>query len=263
MIEIGKAQLEELLAVPKLVENLYIAFQQKDITVPIRHHHDYANPGEGIDSTLLLMPAWEDGSFLGVKLITVSPNNSRYNLPSIHGIYILFDGHTGKPLAQLDAQTLTNCRTAAASALASRFLSRKDSSSLLMIGTGALAPYLIKAHAAVRPVKQVFIWGRNYSKAENLCKNLVNDSYLIQAVKNIEDVIGRVDIITAATLSEKPLIRGKWLKPGQHIDLVGSFKPNMREADNETIRRASVYTDILETAPKESGDLLIPLKDGV
>jgi ornithine cyclodeaminase/alanine dehydrogenase-like protein (mu-crystallin family) len=154
MLNISKEQLEENLDYPILIETLRKAFQEKYI-VPIRHHHNYQNPKEGVESTLLLMPAWQVGKYLGVKMVTVSPKNGKYNLPSIHGIYTLFDAAQGMPLAQINATTLTAQRTAAASALASSFLSKKNSKTLLMVGTGALAPELIRAHISVRPIETV------------------------------------------------------------------------------------------------------------
>jgi ornithine cyclodeaminase len=246
----------------QLIPALETAFQQ-EYTIPQRHHHDFANSKEGIDSTLLLMPAWRDGDYLGVKVVTVSPNNGKYDLPSIQGIYILLDAHKGMPLAYMEAKTLTARRTAAASALASSFLSRKDSRSLLMVGTGALAPELIRAHSTVRPIEKVFIWGRNFSKAQALQATLAKENITIQAVERIEDVIEKVDIISCATLSEKPLIFGKWLKAGQHVDLVGAYKPNMREADDEVIRRSNIFLDVMDGGTRENGDILIPLKTGV
>ncbi|MGY8792570.1 MAG: ornithine cyclodeaminase family protein, partial [Gammaproteobacteria bacterium] len=153
--------IEETLSFHKLIIELKQAFADASITTPARHHHDYLNPVEEIDSSLLLMPSWKSGSHLGVKLVTVSPNNYKYNLPSIQGLYILFDAAKGTPLMLLDAQELTARRTASSSALASTFLSRRDSETLLMVGTGTLAPYLIEAHVTVRRYKKILIWGRN------------------------------------------------------------------------------------------------------
>ncbi len=259
MRQITQAQLERVLDFPSLVEALREAFRSS-IEAPQRHHHDYPNPVEGADSTLLLMPAWEAGAFLGVKIITVSPNNSKYDLPAVQGAYLLFDAHKGTPLAQIEAKSLTALRTAAASALASTFLSRAESRSLLMVGTGALAPRLIEAHAALRPIERVFVWGRRYRQAQSLAESLYNHDFHIEAVETIEEVIREADIISSATLSPDPLIFGEHLRPGQHLDLVGSFKPNMREADDESIRRASIFADVRDSASKESGDLAIPIQ---
>jgi len=171
MQHISSEQLNQLLDYKSLTEALRQAFAA-DYTVPARHHYNFQNPDTKKPNTLLLMPAWQSGAHVGVKLVIVAPENAAQNLPAIQGTYTLFDAKTGIPLAQMDAPMLTAKRTACASALAADFLSRKNSSTLLMIGTGVLAPHLIKAHASVRPIKEVFIWGRNFAKATALVKQL-------------------------------------------------------------------------------------------
>lgn len=262
MIRLSNDQLLELLDYPSLINALEQAFQA-EITVPMRHHHDYANPTAGPDSTLLLMPAWDDGQFVGLKIVTISPNNSIYQLPSIQGSYTLFDLPTGRSILEMDAKVLTNLRTAATSALASQFLSRTDSRHLLVIGTGSLAPYLIAAHASNRPIEKVSVWGRDEQKAQRVLDALDRNSYKLQVVKHLNEAIQDADIVSAATMSVDPLIYGRFLKPGQHLDLVGSYKPDMREADDEVIRRSTLFVDTLQGAPEESGDLAIPLATGV
>ncbi len=262
MTQITSRQLEELLSFERLVPALEKAFTE-EISAPRRHHHNFPNPEEKIDSTLLLMPAWKAGAYLGIKIVIVSPNNQKFQLPTIQGQYLLFDAHKGKQLAQMDAKFLTVRRTAAASALASQYLSRPDSKSLLLIGTGALAPQLIKAHAAVRPIEQVWIWGRNFDKAEALAQNLQNKQWQIAAIKDQRSVLPQADIISCATMSPDPLVFGSYLQPGQHIDLVGSYLPHTRESDDLAITRARVYADNLEAAPHESGDLAIPIEKGL
>lgn len=257
-----KDDVEALLKFPELITALHTAFCE-DYSVPLRQHYDYKNPQEQVDSTLLLMPAWKKGAFLGIKLITVSPNNYKHKLPSIQGVYTLFDAHKGNPLLQLDAPTLTNLRTAGASALASQFLSRENSTSLLMIGTGSLAPYLIRAHLSVRSIKKVYVWGRNYEKAKALSAIMNDLSATIIPVKDLNRTLPLADIISCATLSNTPLVHGQYLEAGQHLDLVGSFKPNMREADDTAVQRATLFVDTLEGAPKESGDIHQPLQKGI
>ncbi|MEM6316974.1 MAG: ornithine cyclodeaminase family protein [Bacteroidota bacterium] len=254
-------QLEAVLSYEKLVVALRQAFQQ-DFIVPTRHHHNYANPSLGSDSTLLLMPAWQIDGYLGVKMVTVTPQNSQRNLPAVQGIYILADTKTGTPLAYMDAKALTTLRTAATSALAATFLSKPNSQSLLMIGTGAMAPALIKAHATVRPIDKVFVWGRNFEKAMAIQQQFANAKYTVRAVETIEEIVAEVDIISCATFSKNPLLKGQWLTEGQHIDLVGSYQPDCREADDEVLQKASLFIDT-EAAMKESGDLVIPLQTGV
>ncbi len=247
----------------ELIQVIRDAFASSEIKVPMRHHHDYQNPLEDKDSTLLLMPAFHPGQDLGVKIVTVSPNNGKYDLPAIQGIYLYLDAQHGNIKAILDAKSLTAKRTAATSALTSSFLSRKDSSKLLMIGTGALAVNLILAHAGVRPITEVYVWGRSFEKAENIGRQLKNKSFKCTAVQTIEEIIGEVDIISCATLSATPLVLGRFLRAGQHLDLVGSYKKDMREADDEVIRKSSVFLDTYEGGLKESGDLVIPLNAGI
>ncbi|RAJ11494.1 ornithine cyclodeaminase family protein [Arenibacter echinorum] len=246
-----------------LINALRAAFSNQETLVPMRHHHDFPNPEVHEDSTLLLMPAWKPGKQAGVKIATVSPKNGQFNLPAIQGTYIYLDALKGSILALLEAKSLTVKRTAAASALASQYLSRDNSSSLLMIGTGALAPNLIMAHASVRPIETVYVWGRDYSKAVKLCEELKNAPFQLQPIQAIEDTISKVDIISSATLSKTPLVLGKYLQPGQHVDLVGAYKVDMREADDETVKRPEVYVDTYQGGLKESGDIVIPLKNGV
>lgn len=246
----------------ELVAKLKKGFSSSEIIVPKRHHHDFPNPETGVDSSLLLMPAWHPGKESGVKIATVSPENDSYGLPSIQAIYILMNALTGVPRAILEGKSLTVKRTAAASALAASFLSKEDASSLLMIGTGALSTNLVKAHASVRPIKKVFIWGRNLEKAKKICAALATADFEVQAVTTIEEKISDVDIISCATLSKTPLVLGRNLVPGQHIDLVGAYKTDMREADDETITKASVFVDTFQGGLKESGDIVMPIENG-
>ncbi|MBL0738442.1 ornithine cyclodeaminase family protein [Flavobacterium sp. GN10] len=255
--------IEEKCNFKELIEKLRTGFSTPDIKVPMRHHHDYPNPLENKDSTLLLMPAFQAGKDLGVKIVTVSPNNGKYDLPSIQGTYIYLDGHKGNIKAILDAKSLTGKRTAATSALASSYLSRKDASSILMIGTGALAINLIQAHSSVRPIKEVYVWGRTIEKAQLVCDAFKNTSLTCKPVSTIEKVISQVDIISTATLSPVPLVFGKWLKAGQHLDLVGAYKKDMREADDEAVLKSTLFLDTYQGGLKESGDILIPLTNGI
>lgn len=260
---ISDAFIEENCNFKKLIEALRKGFSNTDIEVPMRHHHDFKNPEENKDSTLLLMPAFNPGNDLGVKIVTVSPNNGKHDLPAIQGTYIYLDAHKGNIKAILDAKSLTTKRTASASALASSYLSRKDADTLLMIGTGALAKNLIQAHASVRPIKKVFVWGRNSAKAQAVCDSQKDFPFSCEVVENIEDVIQKAAIISCATLSATPLVFGKWLQEGQHLDLVGAYKKDMREADDEAILKSSVFIDTYQGGLKESGDIFIPLSTNV
>lgn len=247
----------------ELIAELKNKFASNSILVPMRHHHDFPNPVVQEDSTLLLMPAWNPGKEAGVKVVTVSPENGQFDLPSIQGTYLYMDAIKGTIKAIMEAKSLTVKRTASASALASSYLSKTNASSLLMIGTGALSTNLIKAHASVRPIKTVYIWGRNYEKAKKISTELEGEDFEIHAIHAIEEKISEVDIISCATLSKTPLVLGKYLKTGQHVDLVGAYKKDMREADNESIKKATVFVDTFQGGLKESGDIVIPLKEGI
>ncbi|ANK82177.1 MAG: ornithine cyclodeaminase [Rhizobiales bacterium NRL2] len=230
---------------------------------PVRHHHDVAVPGEA-NATLLLMPAWRPGDALGVKVATVFPGNNDRGLPAVMAQYLLLDAGTGRPQAIIDGTRLTVWRTAAASALAARFLARQDAAEMLMVGAGALAPMLIRAHRAARPsLARVRIWNRNRDKAAALAEELSREGVAAEAAENLEQAARSADLISCATLSTEPIIRGAWLKPGAHLDLVGAFRPDMRESDDEALRRASVFVDTRPGATKEGGDIVRPVADGV
>ncbi|GAB4371519.1 MAG: ornithine cyclodeaminase family protein [Kiloniellaceae bacterium] len=257
---IAAGEVEAALDYPSLIERLRQAFR-RDIAVPVRHHHDVAVTG-GSTATLLLMPAWQIDRHIGVKMVTVFPDNAEKSLPAVMGIYVLIDGKNGSPLALIDGPTLTAKRTAAASALASSYLSRPDAERLLMVGTGALAPQLIAAHAAVRPICNVLVWGRNPEKAQRLAKRMNRRDFRVDWTDDLEAAARGAHIISCATLSKEPLIRGDWLQPGQHVDLVGAFRPDMRETDDAVMRRARVFVDTRAGATKEGGDIVQAVESG-
>lgn len=253
------------LTYPALVEALRSAFTS-GIAAPVRHHHTIPQPGR--DATLLIMPAWTTGGpvaerFLGCKVVTIFPDNAAAGHPSLHGNYLLMSGATGAPLALMDARALTAWRTAAASALAASYLARANAEHLVMIGAGTLAPHLVRAHMAVRPIKRVTLWNRTHSRAVALAFGLAVTGVEAMIADDLEAAVGDADIVSCATLATEPILRGKWLKPGAHVDLVGAFTPKMREADNDAVKRARLYVDTREGALKEAGDMVIPLRRGV
>lgn len=243
-----------------LVEAIREMFRA-DCVMPVRHHHSVGVPGEA-DATLLLMPAWTEGEYLGVKLVNVFPGNAARGLPAVSGVYVLFDGRTGQALATIDGGELTARRTAAASALAADYLARRDAEHLLVVATGRLAPNQVGAYRVVRPIRRVTVWGRNPERAAKVVEGLGGD---IEAgvATDLEAAVAAADIISCATLATGPLIRGGWLRPGQHLDLIGGFTPDMREADDDCIRRATVFCDTRAGATAEAGDLVQPLASGV
>jgi ornithine cyclodeaminase/alanine dehydrogenase-like protein (mu-crystallin family) len=258
------AEIDAALTFPTLIEALREAFAS-EIAVPVRHHHAIEREGHAT-ATHLLMPAWtrrSEGNFLGTKVVNVFPDNGRKGLPSIFGTYLLMSGETGETLAAMDGTRLTAWRTAAASALAASFLARKDASRMVMVGAGALAPMLIKAHASTRPLTHITLWNHNPEKAAALARNLAGSAFDITVTDNLEAAVRRADIISCATLSSQPLVKGAWLKPGTHLDLVGAYNPAMRESDDDCLRRSGIYVDTRGGALKEAGDIVQPLADGV
>jgi alanine dehydrogenase len=231
-----------------------------DITIPPRHHHTIPVDG-GRDATLLLMPAWSE-AFLGLKTVIVAPENTTKDLAAVQAGYQLMDRKTGQLLALMDGGELTARRTACASALAARYLSRPDARRLTMVGTGVLAPHLIAAHASQRPIDQVIIWGRNVDKARALAADLDTAGMTVRAEANLQTAVHDADIISCATLAAEPLIDGTWLQPGQHLDLVGAFTPEMREVDDTAIALAEVYLDTPD-AMVSAGEICDPLARGV
>jgi ornithine cyclodeaminase len=255
-------EIERILTYPALIDTLREAFRA-DITVPLRHHHPI--PQAGAEAMLLLMPAWTSGqgSLLGCKLVTVFPDNSKVSKAAVLGSYVLMSGETGEPLAVMDGTVLTRWRTACASALAASYLAREDASHLVMVGAGALAPYLVRAHASVRPIKRVTIWNRTRGHAVQAAFALSLGGLEVEVADDLEAAVRDADIVSCATLATAPLVRGKWLKKGAHLDLVGGFTPKMREADDDAIKRSRIYVDTRAGATKEAGDITQPLRKGV
>lgn len=266
---ISAAEVDSALTYPALADALARTFAE-GVSAPTRHHHTVERP-DGADTTLLLMPAWTDftarGSskdgYMGVKIATVSPDNNALGKPAVMAVYLLSDGLTGEPLALIDGQALTLWRTATASALAARYLARKDASRMAMLGAGKLAPHLIRAHAAMRPISHVKIWNRSTENAEAVAQYLADDPFEVEVVDERQAAIADADIVSSATISEAPLVEGRWLKSGAHVDLVGAFTPKLRESDDEAIRRATLFADTFDGALKEGGDLAQPLADGL
>jgi ornithine cyclodeaminase len=266
---ISAAEVDRALTFAGLVEALRAMFRDGAVQ-PVRHHHTIERP-DGAASTLLLMPAWTDfdaagtsaGGHVGVKVVTVSPDNNRVGKPAVMGLYLLLDGRTGEPQALIDGQRLTQWRTGCASALAADYLARPDASKLLVIGAGALCPFLAKAHSAVRPIREIRIWNRTSGNGEKAAAALRADGLPAEATTDLDGALGWADIVSSATITNEPIIAGAKLRPGTHVDLVGGFTPKMREADDDAVRRARVYVDTRAGATKEAGDIVQPLQSGL
>ena len=257
-------QIHRRLDYPALIEALAQAHRQ-DFDALERLLLEQSKP-VGANNHFLLWPAWQYGQALGIKLVTSFPGNlaSGSKHPSVQGLYVLFDGQNGQPLACLDGVALTLRKTAADSALGARFLARKDAESLLMVGAGELAPHLIAAHRTARPsIQNITLWNRTPERAASLTAKLKAEGLHAHASADLATAVRRADIISCATGASEPLIQGRWLKPGAHLDLVGGFTPAMREADDEAIRRARLYVDSRWFTLRDCGDLSQPLAAGL
>ena len=246
---------------PRLIAAVADAVASGAVSAPERHVHPVGLPDGGAGS-LLLMPAWADGELIGVKTVTYFPSNAGSAVPSVNAVYVLFDGRTGEPRAVLDGGELTDRRTAAVSALAGSYLARADAERLLVVGTGRLSPNMARAHAAVRSLAGIEIWGRRPEAARSVAEQLRAEGLPAEASADLDASIGRADIVSCVTGATSPLIRGELLAPGTHLDLVGSFRPDMRESDDAAAGRATIFVDTVAGASM-SGDLAQPLADGV
>ncbi len=261
MRTIENETIDQVLNYDKMLEALYKIFISK-FTMPVRHHHFYNTP-DSAENALILMPAWTD-KYLGCKQVIVAPKNAEQHLPAIHALYTLFNAETGVPLAQMDATKLTSVRTACASALAAKYLARENAENLLVIGSGSVAYHLAQAHSSVRNYKHIEVWARNSDKAQALLDSLKQQGFTnVSLAKDLQAAIQKADVISSATLSKEPIIKGEWLKPGVHLDLIGSHTPKTREADDEVIRRSTIYADSREGALHETGELAIPIASGL
>jgi ornithine cyclodeaminase/alanine dehydrogenase-like protein (mu-crystallin family) len=202
------------------------------------------------------------GVAMGAKVVSICPGNPARGLPSVQAVFVLLDGETGSPRAMLDATGLTYWKTAADSALGARYLARPDSRSLLMVGAGDLAPWLVRAHLAARPsIAEVKIWNRTRARAARLAASLAAQGIPASPVEDLASAAGAADIISVATMTREPLIQGEWLKAGAHLDLVGAYEPETREADDDCIRRARLFTDFRASAA-DVGEFLLPTASG-
>lgn len=258
MIFISADRLRDLIPWERLIPALHKAFRTP-CQMPDRQRVDISGTG-----TLLLMPAWIEDQSLGVKLVQVFPDNSRIGKPAVHAMYMLASAETGEIKAVMDGENLTVRRTAGTSALASRFLSRQSSRCLLVMGAGALAPYVIGAHAAVRPIDQVLLWARRPEAADALATR-VTDSLGLRAevVHSLPAALERADIVSTITTATDPILPGRHVRPGTHVDLIGGFTPKMREADDELMRAGTLFVDMRAAALREPGDIVDPIARGI
>lgn len=259
MIVIDRQQVDRVLSWPALVEALDAG-----------HRLGRGKSGDLLlqegDDILLNRAAWKQGYGIGLKTVTGFFRNPGRTppLPSVQGLFVLFDHEDGRPLAMIDGAAITAWKTAADSALGSRYLSRPDAKCLLMVGAGSMAEPLIRAHLSVRAgIERVVVWNRTPARAEALAHGLRADGVEAEATADLAAAVEVADVISVATRSEAPVIQGKWLRPGTHVDLVGAFTPTMREVDDDAIRRGRLFVDARETTLAHIGELMIPIEHGV
>jgi len=218
-----------------------------------------ADPGGG-PNRFLALTAWQPNDVIAAKLVSVFPGN--VSRPSVQGLVVLFDGGDGSVRLVADGAAMTFRKTAADSALGAALLSREDARVLLVVGAGGLAPHVIAAHTGVRPsLRTILLWNRTPARAAALAERTALPGVRVEAVSDLDEAIARANIVSCVTMSTAPLVRGELLRPGTHLDLVGSFTPAMREADDEALRRAAVFVDT-RNGLERSGEIQHALATG-
>ena len=239
----------------------------------IREGHRRPRPpaGQAVGDTLvgagrnamLVRSAWIEGLAAGVKAATVVPGNAARGLPSIHAQIMLFDPEDGRLTALVEGGAVTAWKTAADSALGADLLARRDVATLTMIGAGAMAEPLVRAHLSVRPsITDIVVWNRSFDRAEALVHRLADTGRTVRAAPSIEKAVGLGDVVCCATMAVEPIVRGEWLREGAHLDLVGAFRLDMREADDATLLACDIFVDSFDTTLDHIGELAIPLAAG-
>jgi 1-pyrroline-2-carboxylate reductase [NAD(P)H] len=218
----------------------------------------------GKHDAFAVLPSWNT-NMIGLKAFTYFPENPAPEYKSLYSQILLFDRAHGEPLALVDGVSVTFWRTAGISGLASRLLAREDAKSLLLLGTGNLASYIIRAQASVRPLTQVRVWGRSAAKAQAVVSRMEGElpEIAFSVVDDLEQACGEADILVAATGSHEPLVRGDWVQPGTHTDFIGNHHATKRECDSVLVQKAKVYADSRDNCFREAGEILVPISEGV
>ncbi len=255
------AAVADLLGWPELIEAIEVILLEPGAEAPERTVHSVSTP-TGPDASLLLKPGWVVGDVIAVKVVTFFGDNGERQLPTVNAGVLLFSATDGTLIGACDGNELTTRRTAAASAVAAKRLARVDAERLLVVGTGALAPMTAAAHSAVRNYSEVMVWGRDQAKAAQVVDGLVADGTTAVVADDLDAAVAEADVITCVTGATAPLIKGALLAPGTHVDLIGAFTPQMRETDDDVIRRASIWVDTRADGVL-AGDLAQPLEAGL
>lgn len=263
---ISRKDLENILTMEEVIEAVeaaFIDYARGRWVIPSRTH--FTLP-EGIMLSMpsFLSPGTEGKEILGTKLVSVFPGNPEKGLPLIYGLYLLCDPPTGRPLALIDGVYLTGVRTGAASAVATKYLSRKDSRALGIIGTGVQAGFHLMAILAVREIEVCYLFGRMEDRARRFTEDYSDKLGVnLEVLSSADEVVGKSDVVVTVTTSPTPVFSGSCLRKGTHLNVIGAFTPETREVDSETVKKASLFVDSYEGALSEAGDLLIPMKEGV
>ena len=246
---------------PALIQSIEQILVEPGATAPARTLHTVPD-GNGNDASFLMKPGWVAGELIGVKAVTVFPDNGAQGLPMVQAGVLLFDGTTGSLVGACEANVLTTRRTAAASAVAAKRLARTEARSLLVVGSGALAPMALQAHAAVRDFDSIRVWGRDAAKAAAVVEAVAVEGLSVEVAPDLDAAVAEADVISCVTGATQPIVRGELLRPGTHVDLIGGFNHAMREADDDVVRRASVFVDTYDDAVI-AGDIAQPLESGL
>ena len=255
------ADVNEALSYPDLIEAVRATFGAPAGTP--RRMVFRLDEASGSPDAFAVLPSW-NAEVMGVKAFTYLPGNAAKGRPILHSKILLFDRHTGAPLALVDGTSVTYWRTAAVAGLAADYLARRDAARLLICGTGNLAPFMALAHASVRPIEEIGVWGRRRDRAARIVERLREERPELSCavVDDLERAAREADIISCATGAHDPIILGAWVRPGTHTDFFGNHERTGRECDSALVEKASVYVDSRVNVLNEAGELLIPMEEG-
>ena len=258
---ISADEVHAALSYPALVDALQEAYAG-EYSMPPRQVF-LLDENSGKNDAFAVLPSWSS-EFIGVKAFTYFPEAVAPK-KSLYSKIMLFDRDGGEPLALVDGTTVTFWRTAGISGLATRLLAREDANSLLVLGTGNLAPYMVHANASVRDLKKVAVWGRDPKKAEAVIAEVsgAHPGVEFSVAEDREAACGAADIIVASTASHEPVVLGDWVQPGTHTDFIGNHHATKRECDTALVAKSKVYADSYVNAMKEAGEILVPIEEGV
>ena len=250
--------IQTALPYPLLVDALAQGLQQFAQT-PAR---SFFSPNQDA-SCVMIMPAWRPHQMMGVKLVSVWPENNAKGESAVSAVYVMISCLDGRPLAVLDGTELTLRRTAAAAALAAKRLARENSETLAVLGTGSLSVPLVQAHTDTMRFKNVLVWGRQFHKTQRVVKQLKELGIEVRAMGDLEETLALSDVVAVATTATEPFLKADWVKPGTHISLVGAFTPQMAEAEPVLMARSQLFADCRASVPEKGGEVFQAIKQGL